>query len=77
MVIITHYRDKCIGCNACVELAPEQWRISRRDGKSVLLNSRHKRGIYTAYVHDIYYEANLRAAEACPVKIIKVKYFIY
>ena len=73
MIIITHYRRKCIGCNACVELAPAQWRISKKDGKSILLNAKEKKGIYTAYVNDIYYEENLKAAEACPVNIIKVK----
>jgi ferredoxin len=72
MVIITHYREKCIGCNACVEWAPEQWCISRKDGKSVLLRSTKKKGVYVARVPDQYYEANRQAARACPVKIIKV-----
>ncbi len=72
-LIITHIRSKCIGCNACVELAPEQWKMSKKDGKSILLNSRERKGFYTAYVNEIYYEANERAARACPVNIIKIK----
>ncbi len=73
VLIITHQRNKCIGCNACVELAPEQWKMSKNDGKSVLLKARERKGFYTAYVSEIYYEANEKAARACPVNIIKVK----
>ncbi|MEQ8325000.1 MAG: ferredoxin [Vicingaceae bacterium] len=73
MVIITQQRDKCIGCNYCVELAAERWRMSKKDGKCTLLGSTNKRGFHTARVSDGEYEENVRAAEACPVKIIQVK----
>ena len=33
MVIVTLQRDKCIGCNYCVEMAPEQFQMSKKDGK--------------------------------------------
>ena len=47
MVIITLQRKKCIGCNYCVELAPGQFRMSKKDGKSVLLHSEEKKGFHT------------------------------
>lgn len=72
MVIITQKRDKCIGCNYCVELAYDQWRMSKKDGKSVLLGAVNKKGFHTVKVDDEYLDENLKAAEACPVNIIKI-----
>jgi len=71
-VVITQVRNRCIGCNYCVELAREQWRMSKKDGKSVLLNAKEKNGFFTVRVGDEYLDQNEKAAEACPVKIIKV-----
>ena len=68
MIIITYQRAKCIGCNYCCELAPERWRMSKKDGKSVLIGSKPKKGMYTAKVGTHEWEANQKAAEACPVK---------
>jgi len=73
MVIITHQREKCIGCNYCVELAYARWRMSKKDGKCNLIGSEDRKGFYTVRVGDEEYEENQRAAEACPVNIIKVK----
>jgi len=46
--------------------------MSKKDGKCTLLGAKEKRGFYTVKVQEHEYEANRRAAEACPVKIIKV-----
>ncbi len=73
MIRIIQYRDKCIGCNACVEIHKERWRISKKDGKSILLKARSKKGIFIIEVEDEEYFANMEAAKACPVKIIKVE----
>ncbi|TYA74075.1 ferredoxin [Seonamhaeicola marinus] len=74
MVVITLQRDKCIGCNYCVELAPNQFQMSKKDGKSVLLHSKEKKGFYTYKSQDEFiFEASDNAAKACPVKIISVK----
>lgn len=43
MVIITLQRAKCIGCNYCVELAPGQFQMSKKDGKAVLLHAKEKK----------------------------------
>ena len=73
MVVITLQREKCIGCNYCVELAYDRWRMSKKDGKSNLLGSENRKGFYTVKVGDEELDENMRAAEACPVKSIKVK----
>jgi len=74
MVIITLQRAKCIGCNYCVELAPGQFQMSKKDGKAVLLHALEKKGFYTIKsLDDSVFEASIKAKEACPVKIISVK----
>jgi len=74
MVVITLQREKCIGCNYCVELSPEHFRMSKKDGKSVLLNSIEKRGFHTSKLPDDFaFETTDKAARACPVRIISVK----
>ena len=72
MFRITHHRGKCIGCYACVEVAPDRWRISKKDGKSVLLEGKDKKGFYSAKVSDDELEENKQAAANCPVNIIKL-----
>ena len=74
MVVITLQRAKCIGCNYCVELAPNQFQMSKKDGKSVLLQSNEKKGFFTLKSLDNEILNNaVKAKEACPVKIISVK----
>ncbi len=73
MVIITHQREKCIGCNYCVELAFQRWRMSKKDGKVTLIGGVNKKGFYSIKVGDEELEDNLKAAQACPMNIIQVK----
>lgn len=73
MIRITQQRDKCIGCNYCVEAAYDRWRMSKRDGKCTLIGSKEKRGFHSVVVGDDEYEDNFVAANVCPVKIIKVE----
>lgn len=74
MVVITLQRQKCIGCNYCVEIAPNQFQMSKKDGKTVLLNSQDKKGFFTfkSPDHQIFDDCQ-RASQVCPVKIISVK----
>lgn len=75
MVVITLQRKKCIGCNYCVELAPKQFQMSKKDGKSVLLHALNKKGFFTLKSNeDLIFEDCDNAAKACPVKIISVKH---
>jgi ferredoxin len=69
---IVHYREKCIGCAICCEVQPALWRMSRKDGKVTLLKSELKKRTSVLAVSAALAEMTIRAAQACPVKIIKV-----
>ena len=57
-----------------MELAPNQFRMSKKDGKSVLLHSVEKKGFHTLKSpDDTIFDESDKAAKACPVKIISVK----
>ena len=74
MVVVTLQRKKCIGCNYCVEHAPAQFRMSKKDGKAVLLHAIEKKGFFTIKSTDNgILESNIKAMETCPVKIISTK----
>ncbi len=74
MVVVTLQRKKCIGCNYCVEMAPEQFQMSKKDGKSVLLRSIEKKGFHTIKsFDDSIFDPCFQAQKACPVKIISTK----
>jgi ferredoxin len=74
MVVITLQREKCIGCAYCAELDPTHFRMSRRDGKSVLLHSQEKKGFQTVKDPQLEGYAQVeKAGQACPVKIIQYK----
>lgn len=72
MIRIIQQRDKCIGCNACVEAADYRWRISRKDGRCTLVGGKEKRGFYSVVVDDHEKEDNILAKVNCPVNIIQV-----
>ena len=74
MVIITLQRKKCIGCNYCVEVAPQQFQMSQKDGKSILINSYERKGFFTLKESDNeIFEQVEKAADLCPSNIISVK----
>jgi len=56
-----------------VEFAPERWRMSKKDGKVILIGADEKKGVYTTRVHDEEYDNNAKAAHACPMNIIQIK----
>ena len=72
MIRIIQQRIKCIGCNACVEVADYRWRISTKDGKCTLVGGVEKRGFFSVLVNNHELEDNLKAAKNCPVNIIKI-----
>ena len=73
MPTIIHFRDRCIGCNTCVEHDPDKWEISTVDGKSNLKKAVDKKGVFVLKVNSIEAEKNKKAAQDCPVGIIKVQ----
>ncbi|MDI9865307.1 ferredoxin [Flectobacillus sp. DC10W] len=72
MFKLIHYRKRCIGCNACVEIAYHRWRMSKKDGKAVLLGAIEKKGIYQVQLNEDELSENEQALEACPVKVIQI-----
>jgi ferredoxin len=73
MIVVTHQREKCIGCNYCEEVASYRWRMSKKDGKANLVGAKERKGFYTLRAHEHEFEDHVKAAESCPVKIIHVK----
>ena len=73
MIRIMFQRVKCIGCNGCVEAAPDRWRVSKKDGRCNLIDGKEKKGMYKAIVNLDEYDQNIRAAANCPVGIIHVE----
>ncbi len=69
---ILHQRGKCIGCNLCYEIWPVRWRISRADGKCTLVDGIEKKGVWQVVISEDELSLNQKAAQACPVKIIKI-----
>ncbi|MEW6467674.1 MAG: ferredoxin [Bacteroidota bacterium] len=70
-ISVLHIRAKCIGCNACVEADRGRWRISRKDGKSILIGGHGKKGISRAVIHGEEHALVLKVAATCPARIIK------
>lgn len=72
MIRIIQLRDKCIGCNACVEAAHTRWRMSRKDGKSVLIGAVQKKKVHSVIVGDDELSENMQALRNCPTKVIQI-----
>jgi ferredoxin len=68
---IIHFREKCIGCNSCVEHACDYWKMDA-DGKSTLKRGTYKKGIGIQEISDVEIENNLAASRDCPVGIIRL-----
>ena len=64
---IKHDRENCIGCGACPIMAPDFWEMDD-DGKSNLINSKDNERV----IDDKDFNANLEAAESCPVEVIHI-----
>ena len=73
MLKIIHYRKNCIGCNVCVELDSKNWKMCAKDGKADLIYSKNKKGIYQKEINEIEKENAQKAADSCPVNIIKIE----
>lgn len=73
VITITQYRINCIGCNACVEAAPQRWRMSKKDGRSTLIGGVQKKGFYSVKVMEEEYLENMKALQNCPVNIIQIQ----
>jgi ferredoxin len=72
LININHLRRKCIGCNACVEEAPNLFIIDEKDGKSNLIDSKQNKDFFNKVETEDEYESAKNAELSCPVNIIKV-----
>jgi ferredoxin len=70
---LIHFPENCIGCNSCVENAPDNWEIDQITGKAILKNAINKNGTHIAEISEIEVEDNHRAELSCPMRIIQVK----
>ena len=68
---VTHYREKCIACGACVLEAPQTWSFDE-DGLSTLAGSQQKGQFWVGNIGEEDLEENKNAERNCPVHIIKV-----
>jgi len=69
---IVHYRNKCIGCGICYEMQPELWRMSKKDGKAVLLNAEMKKDIFIFSLPPSIEQQARKVAGVCPARVIKI-----
>lgn len=70
---VIHNRDKCIGCNSCICIAPQTWEMDEKTGQSKLIGGIKKNGVYVGDILEPDVEANEQASLACPMNIIKVE----
>ena len=69
---VIFYRNNCIGCSLCREIQPTAWRMSKKDGKAVLLHSIEKKSIHQLEIHDSLLADAKAVADACPARVIKI-----
>lgn len=69
---ISHQRRNCIGCGYCTIYSPNCWRMNKQDGKAELIEGVQKGQMIVATVDDILLADNKKAANACPMQIIKI-----
>lgn len=68
---IIHHRKKCIGCNSCVTIAPQNWVMDETEGKVRLVGAQEE-GAFVGEAFECDAVANQKAAQACPMNIITV-----
>lgn len=71
MIKVQHDRENCIGCGACVAIAPDFWSMGD-DGKVNLKGAEKKNGVFELKIEEKDVEQNKNAAETCPANVIHV-----
>lgn len=69
---LIQYRENCIGCHACVLIAPQNWKMNHQEGKADLIGSIKKGEVSVVNLHESDLYDNMKAVEACPMSIIKI-----
>ena len=74
MFRVLHYRDRCIGCYYCVEVAPQRYVMNDKDGKCDLIEGENKGSHFEAIIiDDNEFPSIKKAEELCPSNVIKVE----
>jgi ferredoxin len=67
---LEHNRPECIGCGACVAVAPDYWEMAD-DGKSSIIKGKDRAdGWQEKDITEKDYPHNKEAADSCPVNVI-------
>lgn len=69
---LMQFRENCIGCHACVLIAPQNWRMNNQEGKSDLIGAVQKGDVFVTDLHETDLYDNMKVVEACPMNIIKI-----
>lgn len=70
---LEHDRENCIGCGACVAVAPDHWEMND-DGKTdIIKGTERKDGWQEQDISEKDFKENMEAAESCPVNVIHLK----
>lgn len=70
---IVHKREDCIGCGACVEIAPQCFTLSDDDGQADLVGGSLKSKLWVADAFVCDRDDVDGAVEACPMNIIRTE----
>lgn len=66
---ITQKHEECIGCGACVAIAPTDWKME--SDKATLIGSKKEGDLLVKTIEEV--GSNKDAESACPVRCIKVE----
>ena len=70
---VTIETEECIGCGACAAVCEKHWEIDSSDMKShIKKGKKEKNGKEELEISDSEIDANMEAAETCPVNCIHI-----
>ena len=69
---LSQQKNKCIGCGYCANYSPKCWKMNKETGKAELVGGTEKGNLTTLEADISLLEENKKAAEACPMRIIKI-----
>ena len=73
-ITISHKRRDCIACGSCVQEAPQTWSMNEEDGLSDLKGGKQKgKDFVVAQIDEDDLGDNKKAADYCPVQIIRIQ----
>ena len=70
---VIHQRDKCIGCNACVENTPDYFKMDDELGLALLIDGEKKNKVFVSKAIKTDKDRLKESVNMCPVNIIKLE----